>query len=192
MRNILCSLGAFWSCHGKIWPISIKIRQEIAYLSTEMKPSGGCFSDEKHSEQSWSLLIMGWEDMADQSSLPNKFRLSFSTGAMKHPPDGFIPVLRDRQVPDGFWSISAISSHRAIRRLQDCAECFSSLFFTFWALHNVQIQVPTRPTSLFSQRKNRGSSRIIKDHRKNISVYEDLRAFSNKKNHNWSKKYWIF
>ena len=45
---------------------------------------------------------MGWEDMADQSSLPNKFRLSFSTGAMKHPPDGFIPVLRDRQFLDGF------------------------------------------------------------------------------------------
>ena len=37
---------------------------------------------------------MGWEDMAHQSSLPNKFRLSFSTGALKHPPDGFIPGMK--------------------------------------------------------------------------------------------------
>ena len=59
-------------------------------LSTEMKPSGGCFSDEKHSVQSGRLVITRWEDMADQSSLPTKFRLSFSTGALKHPPDGFI------------------------------------------------------------------------------------------------------
>ena len=74
-----------------------------------MKPSGGCFraqnvkdSDEKHSVRSGRLVNMGWEDMADQSSLPNKFRLSFSTGALKHPTDGFIPVLRDRQFLDGF------------------------------------------------------------------------------------------
>ena len=90
------------------------------------------------------------EDMAHQSSLPNKFRLSFSTGVMKHPPDGFIPVLEDRQFLGGFLSISAISSDRMIRRLQDWTECFSSLSFTFCALQNVQIQVPTRPTSLVS------------------------------------------
>ena len=66
-------------------------------LRAGKKPSGGCFSDEKQSVQSWRLVVMGWEDMAHQSVLPKKFRLSFSTGAMKHPPDGFIPVLRDRQ-----------------------------------------------------------------------------------------------
>ena len=70
---------------------------------------------------------MRWEDVADQSSLPNKFRLSFSTGALKHPPDGFIPVLRDGQFLDGFLSISAISSDRMITSLRDCTECFSSL-----------------------------------------------------------------
>ena len=70
-------------------------------LSTGMKPSGGCFSDEKHSAQSGRLVIMRSEDMADQSPLPTKLRLSFST-ALKHPPDGFIPVLRDRQFLDGF------------------------------------------------------------------------------------------
>ena len=48
------------------------------------------------------------EDVADQSSLPTKFRLSFSTGAMKHPPDGFIAVLRDRQLLGGFLSILSI------------------------------------------------------------------------------------
>ena len=71
-------------------------------LSTGVKPSGGCFSDEKHSVQSGSLLIMLSEDMADQGSLPTKFCLSFSTGPLKHPPDGFILVLRDRQFLDAF------------------------------------------------------------------------------------------
>ena len=71
-------------------------------LSTGMKPSGGCFSDEKHSVQSGSLLIMPWEDMADQNAFLPKFGLSFSTGALKHPPDGFTHVLRDGQFLDGF------------------------------------------------------------------------------------------
>ena len=82
-------------------------------FSTGIKPSGGCFrvpvqnvkSDEKHSVQSGRLVIMPREDMADPSSHPTKFRISFSTGAMKHPPDGFIPVLRDRQFLGGFLSI---------------------------------------------------------------------------------------
>ena len=58
---------------------------------------------------------MGWEDMAHQNAFLPKFGLSFSTGALKHPTDGFIPVLRDRQFLDGFLSISAISSDRFVQ-----------------------------------------------------------------------------
>ena len=137
-----------------------------------MKPSGGCFSDEKHSVQSWSLLIMPWEDMADQSSLPNKFRLSFSTGVVKHPPDGFIPVLRDRQFLDGFLSTSAISSHRVITSLRDCAECFSSLFFTFCALTRWEDMADKNPPRnclpLSTRMKPSGGcfrARVLKDRR---------------------------
>ena len=67
-------------------------------------------SDEKHSAQSRRLVMMGWEDLADRNAFLPKFRLSFSTGALKHSPDRFIPVLRDRQFLDAFSSIKAISS----------------------------------------------------------------------------------
>ena len=63
-------------------------------LSTGMKPSGGCFR-----------VPVRWEDTADRNAFLPKFRLSFSTGALKHPPDGFIRVLRDRELLDGFLSI---------------------------------------------------------------------------------------
>ena len=65
-------------------------------LSTGIKPSGGCFSDEKYSVQTGRLVMMRWEDMADQNAFLPKFGLSFSTG-MK-PSGGCFraPVLKDR------------------------------------------------------------------------------------------------
>ena len=66
-------------------------------LSTEMKPSGRCFSDEKHSVQSGRLVINGWEDMADMDQNASRNCLSPSTG-MK-PSGGCFraPVLKDRR-----------------------------------------------------------------------------------------------
>ena len=148
---MLCSLGALWSCDRKIWPISIKIRQEVPYLSAQ--------GWNRQVDVSWLLcwrIGQTWVGRHFDRPLSSDRmirRLRDCTecfSSLKHPPDGFIPVLRDRQFLGGFWSISAISCDRMLRRLPDCTECFSSLFFTFWALQNLEIQVPTRPTSLVS------------------------------------------
>ena len=79
-------------------------------FSTGMEPSGGCFRAPVLKDRpnfgrkgrSGRLVIMPWEDMANQSSHPTQFRLSFNTGVLKHPSDGFTPVLRDGQFLDGF------------------------------------------------------------------------------------------
>ena len=84
-------------------------------------------SDEKHSQQSGSLLIMRSEDMADIDKNPSRNCLSLSTGMKPSGGCFMAPVLKDRRNLLGRELWSAISSDRMIRRLPNCTECFSSL-----------------------------------------------------------------
>ena len=88
-------------------------------LSTGMKPSGGCFT---------APVPIG-----SDRAIRNLQDCTECFSSLKHPPDGFIPALKDGQFLDGFGSISAISSDGMITSLRDRTECFSSLFFTFGA-----------------------------------------------------------